>query len=98
MLDFLMQQLLAVCLSTRYLKFLSLSFFICAKGILIMQSQCSLHKSCVRMKLDKVFKLYTTVLGEGREGGREGRRKEGENKKAPELLQNYLGEQTQFPL
>lgn len=53
------------------------------------------------MKQDQVFQLYTTVLGEGgREEGRKGQRKgEEKNKKGPELLlQNYLGEQTQFPL
>lgn len=54
------------------------------------------------MKQDQVFQLYTTVLGEGgREGGRKGQRKgeKEKNKKGPELLlQNYLGEQTQFPL
>lgn len=54
------------------------------------------------MKQDKVFQLYTTVLGEGgREEGRKGQRKgkKEKNKKGPELLlQNYLGEQTQFPL
>lgn len=90
---FLMQLLFAVCFCT-LLKFSDPQFLHMEKGDINNAITALTPQTCVRIKWDKVFKLYTTVLGKGKKEAR----KKGEDKKELELLQNCLGEQTQFPL